>query len=221
MRGAHNEVGVGNQAVVIGGVIVNQGATGCFHTTHPSSCFGVDLGTNIRVANFWIFQQLNSMLVGIHILDQPGIMIEQGQLRGPPESLAKLLQLRLRPWRRDAITRIDASKTVGPVDSLGIVDIEGKALIPAAGIREFTVGIGDHSFAQIVHVILGTEIHKGAVGFHQAQLAVVEGEITLVVHGTEKTGGDDPKGFHHIQVLGEDIGFGKLEGVVREFQQDL
>ena len=71
------------------------------------------------------------------------------------------------------ITGIDLSQSVCPVNTSGPVKIYGEVLLSAVGPGHLAVAPVLHIFFYVFFILFGGKVGKGAVGLHQAEIAVI------------------------------------------------
>ena len=139
MRGADNQVDVGDQTVGIGGVVVDERAARRFGDAYASRCPRRNLHPCFGAGDLGIVQQADGVFGVVEQLDQPRPVIEQRELCGPAELRAELLQFGLRQWRVDVVADVNPRQSVGAIYALRIFDIHGETFAPLFGVGELQV----------------------------------------------------------------------------------
>ena len=115
VRGTDDQVDLGEHALGVGLIVVDQRAPRRFRASHSprrARCY-FDAGLGTR--DLGVMQQPDGIFSVIQQLDQAGPVIQQRELRGPAELPPELFELRLRQRRIDEVANIDARQGVGAV----------------------------------------------------------------------------------------------------------
>ena len=182
--GGHDQVGVGDNALVIGAVVVDEGTARCLDDAHALARTGGRLVPGVLAGDLGITGQLEALFGGVEQLNGPGPVVGQDVMhRLGTEGGMELLKMLL---RQGGIHTLD---DVHPRQRPNRIDVGARTFdntLPGTDlllVGEFQIRPRLHALGDKIEILLAFEAaHRVAGRVDDLLGAVVVGDVVVLVH---------------------------------------
>ena len=150
--GADDEVDVGEDAVGVGGVVVDEESSGGFEDTDAASAFDFVVSHDVVAGDGGVGEDFFGAFDGVEDFDHAGVVVEEGVVGGVAELGAELGEFVVGFGGSNFVSDVEASEGSDAVDAFGpaVGEVEG----------EFEVGVVFYVFADVFEVVFDGEFGK-------------------------------------------------------------
>ncbi len=171
--GADDEVDVGEDAVGVGGVVVDEESAWGFEDADAASAFDGEGGHDVGAGDVGVGEEFFGAFDGVEGFDHAGVVVEEGVVRGVAELGAEFGEFFVGFRCADFVGDVEAGEGSDAVDAFGpaVGEVEG----------EFEVAVVFDVFADVFEIVFDGIFGKAfAVAVDHADGSIVEFEVAVV-----------------------------------------
>ena len=195
--GADDEVDFSEDAVGVGGVVVDEGAAGSFDDADALAAFDGEFAGDVGVGDVGVVEELVGFFDGVEDFGEAGPVVEEGVVPGFVEFGFDGVVFFAGEGGAHVVGNVDAAEGADAVDAFGPA--------PGAVEGEFEVGVVGDVFTYVFEVVFDGEFSEFfAGGVDHAKVALVDFQFAFGSDQTEVAGLEFVEEFDFVEEGADD-----------------